>query len=428
MSLSFYLRRQSNYGNHASVKILRLSKANTYNFLLLTAIFLSVGGFYFLLLIYAELVGSIASSRQLTIPLRMLIVTLLAAAWIFAPRNDVSLIKIPISLLYLFSLFYMLRIFLEVISGPVDLYISPVIAVLYISSFVLIPCMVLSTVRIDNFLMERIHNTILFSCVLFSMTSIFFYREWIGAAHRLSSYHYDNVLSPLSLSYTAALGIGLAINQLLTRDLGLGRAFVSVASILLCCIPLFLGASRGPVLAIVAGVVVVAFLKISIKSVWRIAIVGIGVFAMAFYSSDNLSLALVQRVLSIGSDIQSNSSSAMRLEIWALAADQIGTAPLFGSSLQLDSVAFHPHNIFLEVLIATGVVGFLPFIFFLLLAFISSIRVANFSRGNEWVVVFFIQSLIANSFSGGVYTADWLALSAGLCFGCIGSRSGNRTR
>lgn len=407
---------------------MRLSKVNTYNFLLLTAIFLSVGGFYFLLLIYAELVGSIASSRQLTIPVRMLIVTLLVAAWIFAPKNDVSLSKIPISLLYLFSLFYILRNFSEVISGPVGLYISPVVNILYFVSFFLIPCIVLSTVRIDNFLMERIHNTILFSCVLFSVTSIFFYREWIGSDHRLSSYHYDNVLSPLSLSYTAALGIGLAINQLLTRDLGLGRALVSVASILLCCIPLFLGASRGPVLAIVAGIFVVAFIRMSIKSVWRIAIVGIGAFALAFYSSDNLSLALVQRVLSIGSDIQANSSSAMRLEIWALAADQIATAPLFGSSLQLDAVAFHPHNIFLEVLIATGVVGFLPFIGLLLLAFISSIRVAKFGHGNEWVVVIFIQSLVGNSFSGGVYTADWLALSVGLCFGCIGSRSGNCVR
>ncbi|MCK7575649.1 MAG: O-antigen ligase family protein [Chromatiales bacterium] len=178
----------------------------------------------------------------------------------------------------------------------------------------------------------------------------------------------------------------------------------------------FLGASRGSIIALALPFIFYLSFTNSIRKnialiVVIFLLIGIFVLAQNYFGS-----GVFDRFFNIKYDIEIGDSSSARLEIWQDTWQQFLSNPVFGNSLEADSVKFHPHNIFLEILITTGLFGFIPFIF---LSFVFFEIKRDYSKNSQysWVVAIFIISFSQNMFTGGIYSASWLALSAAMIIG-----------
>lgn len=93
----------------------------------------------------------------------------------------------------------------------------------------------------------------------------------------------------------------------------------------------------------------------------------------------------------------------------------IQTAPLFGAYYVLPSgvgAGGYPHNFFLEVLLATGLLGSVPFFILIIVSLFRSYRILSIKHPSSWLVILYLQILTYGMFSIGLYTSQdlWVLL------------------
>jgi O-antigen ligase len=253
---------------------------------------------------------------------------------------------------------------------------------------------------------------ILVSGLALSILTLIFYRSFIGTVGRLSLAvsKDENFISPLALSYSGVMTMGVIIAIFFTQKTSFFTKILLGVQAGLASIPFFLGASRGSVLALIVPLLVfIATQKNRVKSFYYSAVLfGLGIVVVIL--SEFFNSSVIDRFTGIEENVSSDSSSASRLDMWVTGINQFLDNPYFGNSLET-STHFYPHNIIVEVLLSTGILGVIPFLYLVVKS--CKISVAIFKNNPEasWVVVVFMQSLIQHLFSGAIYTASWLWFS-----------------
>jgi|GEM_PF-997680 len=397
-------------------QLLKPRKSDLVTIFLALAVTLSLTGYSTLLMLYSNTAGGIEGSRNLTVPIRLSIIVLLCAAYGLGARNN----KHPALIFFLaFSAVYLVRIMVEWQRQPVDLYRPPLEFLLYFVSFTLAPLLIISSIPISEKAASLLLKSLFWTAVAFSLLTIAFYMPYIGQTTRLSlAVGYDDAyISPLALSYQSGLMLGvILISWFVTRTLPTRQIWVMLAVALLM-VPFFLGASRGSVVAL--AFVLCFFLAFygKIKRRVTLTIGAIALTVLAIALQDHLGDGVFMRIASLGQDIEAGSTSAIRLVYWREGIEQFLISPLFGNSLQLETFRHHPHNWFIEVLITTGVTGFIPFCLFVFFLFRAAVQVINSAPGREWVVVVFLVGFTSNMFSGSIASSAITMTGAGLVLG-----------
>lgn len=110
----------------------------------------------------------------------------------------------------------------------------------------------------------------------------------------------------------------------------------------------------------------------------------------------------------------SDASSSARVQLFFISFDQFLDHPFIGDFIEVRGPTDYPypHNIVLEALIATGLLGTIPLIIALVLAFKASLFVIRNTPSYGWVSLLFLQQLVAVQFSGNIYGSStfWVAL------------------
>ncbi|MEM8541245.1 MAG: O-antigen ligase family protein [Pseudomonadota bacterium] len=110
----------------------------------------------------------------------------------------------------------------------------------------------------------------------------------------------------------------------------------------------------------------------------------------------------------------SDASSSARVQLFFISLDQFLDHPLIGDFIEVREPTDYPypHNIVLEALIATGLLGTIPLLIVLGLAFKASLFVIRNIPSCGWVSLLFLQQLVAVQFSGNIYGSStfWVAL------------------
>src|SRR5690606_2749552 len=114
--------------------------------------------------------------------------------------------------------------------------------------------------------------------------------------------------------------------------------------------------------------------------------------------------------------IDSSGQQDLRLQIWTQALSQFVQNPLFGGKFAIDNFTGHSHNIFIEVLQTTGVVGFVLFCILVYRAMLTGIVIIKRFPEYSWMSILFFQSLVQHLFSGALFMASWFWLSMGLLY------------
>jgi O-antigen ligase len=83
--------------------------------------------------------------------------------------------------------------------------------------------------------------------------------------------------------------------------------------------------------------------------------------------------------------------------------EQFITHPIFGDSILEKTTGFYPHNLVLEGFMATGLIGGISLLVWILGVALCSLRLL--SRGGEsgWIALLSLQYLIGAMFSGGTW-------------------------
>ncbi|WP_298741182.1 O-antigen ligase family protein [uncultured Chitinophaga sp.] len=388
-----------------------VTRARIQSSLLFVSHFFNFAGYYFFLVILSNL-GLIALSRSMTIPIRMLILG--CFCFILVMRRKVYL-RPPIRWFLLFAAIYIGRIIIDMMMMKVY-HIDISEFLLYFLAFGAIPLLAISGMKLREYDLDAIKWSMLISGLLLSVMTLLFYRNLIGSVGRISQAisREDNYISPLALSYCGTLSIGIGISYIMQAGVVLRKKLLVMVFVLFSLVPFFLGASRGSIFALFLPFVIMFFSRGNAVANLRLMAVMLIIAVGGVYLSGLFGSSLIERFSSLNTDISRGSESAVRLELWKGALQQFMDNPVFGDALEVRKFRFYPHNVILEVLMATGIVGFIPFVALLIYAFKRTVFIFRNDPANSWLGVVFIQSLMQNMFSGSLYGASWLWVSLGL--------------
>lgn len=93
-----------------------------------------------------------------------------------------------------------------------------------------------------------------------------------------------------------------------------------------------------------------------------------------------------------------------RVDLYWDAINGFLANPLFGSSLEIYSKSYYPHNIFLEVAMTTGFLGLIPFMILSYIGIKKSVVMLKLKLSNSYLGLLYLQYFIGALFSGAIYT------------------------
>ena len=250
-----------------------------------------------------------------------------------------------------------------------------------------------------------------------------------GSAPTLAGRYYLTESYPVLIGRSAAVGLIAAIFVLLTREASRTRMLALVALPVLA-VSLMAAGSRGPVLALLSALLVLALVLVGDRAMRRrLVVVAAAIAAAAVCVVALVPGQDVSRSLSVfvggGGGAAGGFSSNGRLELWSAAWSAFRAHPLGGlgtggfASLASE---LYPHNIVLEAASELGVLGLLLVVGVLVTGGTFVVRglrsrVPHVRRDAVLVVGLFTAAVVNSLVSGDLRTNSPVWLSAGLAIG-----------
>ena len=176
----------------------------------------------------------------------------------------------------------------------------------------------------------------------------------------------ESVISPIILSQTGGGLIILAVGSSLIKPMGP----IAYLCTILGLVPMVMGASRGPALVTVVILLLIGWqhflARYDAAKFWGAFLMTVVLFAVAWFKFilPNLEeFTFLSRITDTINEGQGLSDRSMQ---WESAWNQFLQNPVLGDKIIENYYSFYPHNLVLEVLMATGIVGFFCFMLFLL--------------------------------------------------------------
>ena len=255
---------------------------------------------------------------------------------------------------------------------------------------------------------------------------MFFQQEGVGFLYVFGANY-------LALGTTLGWGAILVIVQLLYGTRSFVGVAVSVLYVVLSLLMMLAGGGRGALFSFTATLLIVGCLFLMgairgpLKRLVRRKITILSAFMILLALSvilvfDLSRLQTVGRILVLFTDQTGGRSAAVRLENYSTAWRLWQTRPFLGHgigsypllSLGRD-IRLYPHNIFLELLVETGIVGLAGFVALFFSCFRSFVML--FRRGDAFVVAAFctvVFFLMSSQLSGDITDNRYLFMSLGL--------------
>lgn len=379
--------------------------------------FFSTIGYYTALTLFTNIFGP-TFTRNITIPMRLLV---LVSLFFYSSKIYNLNLRIKSNqFFFLFSVIYSIRLVAESFKDE-EYYMSLSNFAFYFFGFCILPYIGLSNLKLDSDTWQKIKLPFLFGIITLSTLCLVYYGNLIGQVTRISEgiSKDANYISPLALSYCSVLGSLIFLSSFFLERRYFRKILLMIL-LIFSLIPMILGGSRGGYVAYIfvsLFFVLLRRIKIFNKSL-IILILIVVVTAPLIYGYFESSF---NRVVNINEDIVQENTSAYRIVLYKEALEQISLSPIFGSSLQIDNVQIHPHNLFLDILLSTGIIGLLFFLIWLRDIFKNTIYIIRNSANFYWIPFLFLVGFISSQFSGSMVSSLWLFSGAGMINGFVKS-------
>lgn len=360
--------------------------------------FFSFSGYY-LGLSFFFILNKISFTRFYSIPLRIVLIALM----LYGIYKNIDRIKhkYTVPAFLLFSMIYIFKtVYTEFIGFEMS---SPWFEyVFYYFSYSFFPFFFFSTINFKKY-KNIIIDTLIFSGFILGVASIYMFKEVLitGGIGRISLLTYetgDSIISPLALAYSGSLTIALCLYKLIyevnTRFYTTYLFITMVISFIL----FFLGSTRGALIAILLCVLVFIYFG-SVQNKLRAFLYFILSIPLIIYGVQKTGSSIFERSMST---IETGDSSG-REPLWNDAINEFTKHPIFGGRIEVSGI--YPHNLFIEILMATGVIGFLIFMVF----FAGSVKKGFVAAKSDTIYIIpfliFICGLSQHMFTGALWSA-----------------------
>lgn len=361
---------------------MKISKIN--NLIIFIVSFFLYSGYYIGLMYFFN-TGIPEMSRLYSIPLRFfifIIMTLYVIKNCSRLRHNTTVYV----LLLLFSFLYIAKVIYTASIDP-DTSRSWYEYIFYYLSYSLMPFIFYSAVNLGYY-KSTILNALILSGFLLGIYSIYTFNSVLisGGIGRLSDITRetgDAVISPLALAYSGAITILLSVYGIMYEKVKGLKLVYYMVTIILSFSMFFLGATRGAFLVLVIGSMAFIYFGNLKGKLMFIVLFAIAI-PLIIYGVELTGSAVFDRITYT---IEEGDSSG-RERLWTEAYQEFTEYPILGGRIEVSGI--YPHNIFLEILMATGIVGFQLFMFFLIIIF----RRGYFLLNNSRIHIYFIPMLI----------------------------------
>ncbi len=272
-----------------------------------------------------------------------------------------------------------------------------------------IPAIALSTLKNNKIILKA--SDILIVCfvlIAFLAVSNGFIE---GYDYRLSG---NSVLNPITLGHFAASGIILITIKWLTlrevRVSYMDKMWLG-SSLLILFIALFMAGSRGPVLTLFLTLgyyLSSRFTYILRKKLFGVILILTLIFIVVSSFEQVLTLFSNRMTIDFGDGQEGGEA---RVLLWINGVKIFLQYPFFGN--QTTTLMGYPHNIMIEILMSTGVVGGIAFLMIITHA-IKKVHLLNKSHSAlVWPGLLFFQHLAGSLLSGTLYSSNdlWYSLA-----------------
>lgn len=196
--------------------------------------------------------------------------------------------------------------------------------------------------------------------------------------------------------------VGKTMNLILIGLVGFGLAIMGLAS------------SRGPILALVLVLPLLCAFGLQQRQRLRVfLLLGLLVCSLpfGFAAIKEIGSNIDQRMLATLDEMEDHSES--RLDLWQSAWEDFVDHPLTGRAFD-GRYGMYPHNLLIESLMATGIVGGLSFLWILCLGIHAAWNLIRHSADQAWLGFLFFQMFVYAMFSGALWShfGFWYMLAA----------------
>ncbi|MBA2563242.1 MAG: O-antigen ligase family protein [Chitinophagaceae bacterium] len=107
--------------------------------------------------------------------------------------------------------------------------------------------------------------------------------------------------------------------------------------------------------------------------------------------------------------------SSGRDDIYSNTLNIIQGSPILGEYYFLPTgvgAGGYPHNFFLEVFLATGLLGGIPFMIMIFISLVKAYKLIKVNHPSSWIIILYLQMLVFGMFSTGLYSSQdfWVLL------------------
>lgn len=340
-------------------------------------------------------------SRFYTIPLRVF----LSIVILYFISHKIHVLRKNKFLNLLCLLFTSLYIFKVLYSANIDAKLSRSWGeyIFYFLSFTTLPFLFYSAVDLVKYKQQIIKSMIIAGLCL-GLLNIYIFKDvllsgGIGRLSNLTAVTGEEVISPLALAYSGAITIVLCLYKLIFEKMKSKEKLLIYSSMLISFVLFFLGATRGALVAVFLSLIIILYFGDAKKRFMFLTLILFAspvVIAVLNFTGSSL----FKRT---SNSIKDGDTSGREV-LWQDAYKEFINYPILGGRIEVSGI--YPHNIFLEILMATGVIGFILF----LLIMISSLYKGIFQIRKENVYLFpllificgFSQHLVTGSLWGAI--------------------------
>jgi hypothetical protein len=339
--------------------------------------------------------------------------------------NEIRISKGVFFLVVFFTL-YAFRLYYDLIIREIKVYESPLFFFQYAIGGTFIPILAISAgwQKVEtNKLVKWLFYFSLCSCIaiLVMVLSGGDFLEVIVKARARVDTEDDSIVGPIIVSREGGFLANLALFYLLGKHRFRPSSLILYVSLLLGLLLLVVGASRGPLVAatLIIGIQLAIVFWQRLNSIkfwaWLAIIFSVVVLPGMVYVINFTDF--VQK-LTVFNRFTNFSTGGFEKEIrarqWAASWEQIKSSPVVGERMVENLFGHSPHNLFIEVQLALGVVG--SFLFLLTLAFSLKKFYTEFHHRTSFVAVHFLMWLyLLYGMTGiSIHTSPqfWLLLAA----------------
>ena len=236
-------------------------------------------------------------------------------------------------------------------------------------------------------------------------------------------------LNPISLGHSGAIMALLSLHYVIIKrsgTLSLKRLVFGIFGIMVGTSFALASGARGAIVALIAAVLFQVMATRSCKQ-WilliAVAIVCVVLLPIIIDALASNGVSVTARITNGLNNV--DSAISWRQVAYAAALNVFLEYPILGLSVVDPVFNTYPHNIVLEALMSTGLIGGIPLIFAIVGSVMLAWRRLRARDGGEWLSLLYVEALTGAMFSGAIYSvgAFWISLAALIAFPALKHQS-----